>query len=395
MADIAIAGETYSPNLGDGVIAESLAFLFQQNVPAISTSLLDISGRTTWSTTPDQVASNHGLRPLRSLLSSFSPLATIVRFLRWQVVLRRRLSRRWLSALSESKTLVIGGGQLLMDNALNFPLRVSELANLAASSGIAYHFSACGVGAEWSPIALSLLKKALLGASTVTVRDTVSSQRLQSFVPGMPSPPVTTFDPAIWAAEVYGTGNNRKSDGTVGLGILGLHEVNIHAPRGSEFTQHSLLEFWAKTASLLYQRGYAPELFTNGTVSDYNLAVSVRREVKSRQSIDVALQERPMCARDLAQGISRYRAVVSPRLHGNIVALSYGIPASGISWDGKVRAFFKDIGAESLCVSMYDRDPDAVVNALGLAIQEGIDQHTLRAWKERAMENVMIVLKNS
>lgn len=43
-----IAGESYSSNLGDGVIAESLAFLFQQEDPIVENSFLDISLRQNW-----------------------------------------------------------------------------------------------------------------------------------------------------------------------------------------------------------------------------------------------------------------------------------------------------------------------------------------------------------
>jgi len=283
-----------------------------------------------------------------------------------------------------------------MDDHLNFPLKVDAVAGLARHLNLEVHFSACGVGASWSQLAQSLFKRALSDALTITVRDRSSVERLERFLPGLPASPRMTFDPAIWAAEVYGRCDEPAADQQlVGIGLLGLHEVNAYAPKNAAFNDESLARFWIEVMARLYQEGVAFEVFTNGTASDHLFAQQVCREAQKELAFEPRLSERPIRPRDLAQQISRYKAVLASRLHGGIVALSYGIPVAGLAWDDKVRSFFADTGRSELCVSIYDRNPDAVVKALLRSVQEGVDGSALGLWKDRARENAIVVLSKS
>jgi polysaccharide pyruvyl transferase WcaK-like protein len=395
MHKVVIAGETFSPNLGDGVIAESLAFLFCRASPDISVRFLDISGRTTWENTCDKHAHQNRWTLLKRKLSAVHsrPVCTFFHLLNWYVLSRRSCVRNGNKLLADSSLLVIGGGQLLMDNCLDFPLKINCAARLASAHGISVHFSACGVGKNWSPIAFRLFNNSLSDASTVTVRDSVSQEHLRRLLPRLPSSPLATFDPAIWASEVYGMRNGRKrSKPCVGLGVIAPREVNTHAPHGCKFTGQALVDFWLDIIVKLHQIGVVYEVFTNGSPSDYAFAVNVRREVEDRLSIDCPLRERPLKPRELAHRISEYQAVVASRLHANVVALSYGIPVVGLIWDDKVKAISVDAGRKNRCVSIYDRNPDAIVESLMESFDEGVDAEALRQCKERALENVEIVL---
>jgi polysaccharide pyruvyl transferase WcaK-like protein len=280
-----------------------------------------------------------------------------------------------------------------MDDGLNFPLKVNAVAGVARRRGIDLHVSACGVGARWSGMAHTLFSRTLSEARTITVRDASSLERLNRFLPGLPSPPRLTFDPAIWAAEVYGQPEGPAGDRPpFGLGLLGLHEVNSYAPPGGAFTAESLVQFWLDVLAGLRREGVAFELFTNGTDSDYLFARQVCREAQARLAFEPDLNDRPFWPRELAHQVSRYQAVLSSRLHGGIIALSYGIPAAGLAWDDKVKSFYAATGRSEFCVSIYDRNPDALVKALQLAAREGVDPGAVVRWKERALENAAVVL---
>jgi polysaccharide pyruvyl transferase WcaK-like protein len=141
---VVIAGETWSSNLGDGVIAESMQFLIQKLKPELHVSYLDISGR--------RISTPHSSES-RSFVSQFSQKIKPLNFLRiiskHQLVKSQRKSD-WHSQISNSDLVIIGGGQLLMDNNLDFPLKISTISKIAYSLGKNVHFVACGVGKKWS-----------------------------------------------------------------------------------------------------------------------------------------------------------------------------------------------------------------------------------------------------
>ena len=91
----------------------------------------------------------------------------------WYFGKRNRLGHLWREQLSRCDLVLIGGGQLLMDNDLSFPLKVAELVRIARDLDKHVAFYACGVGREWSWLGSRLFEGALLNPSVswVSVRD--------------------------------------------------------------------------------------------------------------------------------------------------------------------------------------------------------------------------------
>ena len=153
MKRIAIAGEIYSSNVGDQAIHACLVYLLKKADPSIEIIPLDISGRTGRAASTVPIRPNQRIALLQSQpgLQPFFPALNLV----YDLIQRRRRTAVWKPVLSIANLLVIGGGQLLMDNSLGFPLKLASLTKGTRSLKVPYTITACGVGKSWSPAARS------------------------------------------------------------------------------------------------------------------------------------------------------------------------------------------------------------------------------------------------
>ncbi len=379
---IVIVGEIWSPNLGDGIIADSLSFLLKQVQSDVQVSLLDISGRDSISAPP-----SGKLLPAKKLVRSKMWSRMLVNVLRWRIRERRFLPV-WSTTLSDADVVIIGGGQLLMDNALDFPVKVSAVSRLSRSLGKPTHFVSCGVGSKWSFGASRLFRKALKSSSSISVRDTLSVERLESFVPG--APVSLSSDPALWTADVYKK-NYQSGNDLVGLGIMNVDLINRHT--NLNLSVDDLVEFWVGLGSKLHTRGVNFEFFTNGSPDDYEVAQQVFHAIHDQRAIPCTLARRPTTACELALNISQYKAILASRLHAHVVATSYHIPSIALVWDDKVRTFFRDTGREDLAFDGFKLDlTDRLVSSLGDIMDEQVSQEMVEEKRSLVLEDLRHIL---
>jgi hypothetical protein len=99
---IAICGETYSANLGDGVIAESLAWLLKESDPGVSVSFIDFSGANGFST--ENLADNkreNWIRTIHLSLARFSLYRRGVILPIWYWIKGNRLRQWWREKIND------------------------------------------------------------------------------------------------------------------------------------------------------------------------------------------------------------------------------------------------------------------------------------------------------
>ncbi|MEM9388420.1 MAG: polysaccharide pyruvyl transferase family protein [Pseudomonadota bacterium] len=389
---IIIAGETYSPNIGDGVIAECLRYLFKQTVPGLRVHLLDISGRDGWpeaaAFTPTQNRRRVKLPSVRQLIGSRAVNVT-----RWTLLHGRQARARWPSQLQDAAALVIGGGLLIMDNNLGFPLKLSTLVKVAGNQNVPIHFAACGVGdnRRWSTRGQHLLHQALSSAQTVTLRDTISQQKLAELAPDVIAR--LTMDPAVFARDVFGLPKGKIASPVVGLGVMHVEKVNAYNAKKPELSPREMCDFWLELATLLLQQGIQPKLFCNGSEQDWQFAHYVARQAQQQCGLELPVAPRPTRPAQLAHTIASMRGVVVFRLHASIIATAYGIPSVGLAWDAKVPAFYAETNRDDLCFSPHECTPGGVAAALHHAMAEGIEPDALAEWKARARSSVTVPLR--
>lgn len=374
MNHVVIAGEYYSENLGDGIIGDTLGHLVSRSTvrPVLH---LDISGRTAFQ-------ESNSLAKQAIFPSFFSKMpCEELNLLKWYGRRRVNSIRSWASILDKSDTLLIGGGQLLMDNCLDFPLKIKTLVDEADKRGLDIHFVLCGVGQKWSKRARSLFRASLRKARTISVRDIQSADWLRLHDPSLEV--VVGADPANWSDEVYGLPSCGAEDSVIGLGIISPDTIRRRLVE-HQVDDAAWVAYWVELVDICLERSWTAELFTNGGWSDYNFAERVFAAMPAETRLRCRLAPRPCQPQELATIIQAYKGAVAARLHANIVSFSYRIPTVGLIWEPKVKSFYDETDRKQFALSINQLDAQQTYERLVEAITLQISTSQVQSAKIRS-----------
>ncbi|GJE62696.1 polysaccharide pyruvyl transferase family protein [Methylobacterium trifolii] len=367
---IAIFNVKYSANLGDGVIAECLEAALS-DMPGITARSLDLAGRRTY---------GEGLGASRSRI--LDRLRTLPRPLRHLVVrvllgglLRLRLIPHWRRALADCDAVIVGGGQLIADADLNFPLKLSAAAAECQRRGLPVAVFAVGVTPGWSGAGRRLLRRLFSkNVVQIAVRDERSRDHLSRLL-GWRShdglAPALCRDPGLLAAEVYPARlRTARTRPLIGIGITHPAVLRHHADAPDSLPTCDA-GWYADLILAVRRTGYDVACFTNGAAEDEVHLAAVRERLRSDApeavgTITFAAQ--PRCPADLARIVAGFDALVAHRLHAHILAYAYAIPSVGLDWDGKLGAFFASVKRERFMAT-----PGGAVGLLTAALRSGLD----------------------
>lgn len=390
MKRIAVAGEIYSANVGDRAIHGCMLYLLKMLDPTVETISIDISGRLANAGTKHRMGLKQRIALLKAVPGFQLPLL-LLNIVYQQGKILSGQSSRWRRMLETADALVIGGGQLLMDDGLNFPLKLSGLTRQAQSLDLPYHISACGVGESWSKWGRILLRKMLQSAYSITLRDQLSQNRLSYFVPDLASQ--VTADPAIWAAEVYPVELLSRTNDCIGIGIINLREANSHFPRGKQFSKSAWTDQWLGLIEVLISDNQRIELFTTGNPADHAFAVKLLDIARERGWNQVSLAPYPNTSLMLMTSLGSYSMVAAARLHAAILSNAYGISSVGLVWDQKVKAYYAETDRLDLCFDLTQLDPDEIAQACIALRGQPFPDAKIDTLKMRSLENARVILE--
>ena len=373
-------GLTYSPNLGDGIIADCLTYGLKARQPGTEVVQVDISARTSRG---EVVIRNREL--ILNILDRL-PMAIRHRLALWKLgAVIDKVEGDWRIA-AQADLAVIGGGQIFSDANLNFPVKLSRAAGVLAEAGTPTAVYAVGVSQNWSAKGTQLFR-AVLGTNLklVGIRDEGSRVAWTDQMQGGPAAEIT-LDPGLLAAACYGTSDSQPK--AVGLCITDFGLLAHHADSSVAGAGAGAVGFYVDIAASLAVLGHRTTLFCNGAAEDLALMQKVAAAPKlatllaSRQ-VTIAPNAKTPTA--LARQISEFEAVIAHRLHACIVAYSYGRPVVGLGWDQKLEAFFDMIGSQGFFSSDAALDGQTVAKLAVDALHQGLDpdlhQMTLeKAW---------------
>ncbi|SPC13933.1 polysaccharide pyruvyl transferase family protein [Cupriavidus taiwanensis] len=367
MKHVVICAVPYSDNLGDAVIAETLGHLIRQAVPDCRVSFLDIAGRTRLG---ENSLKKGRLMRLFSRLPGWArvPVLTMAIWLKY----RRQWRVRWQQQLADADVVVVGGGQLLCDVDLNFPLKLYLLARcLGKNARVA--LVSVGVAAGWSRLGRYLVSRffALAAPQYVSVRDESSRRNIVGLGAGEACDVAIIPDPAILSASLYAEhGLEKRWD--VGICVSDVESLHYNADLVSVAEQGGGLGMFVELVHKLRQGGQRVVLFTNGAEEDNLAAAAVRSRLGAdgMQGVDFMLPASPA---ELASIIAACHSMVGHRMHANIIAFSFGVPSVGIVWDTKVASFFKLSGRGDFAVRQ-NASADDVIERLACARSLGAAQ---------------------
>ena len=190
---IALLNVKYSPNLGDGLLSEcleaELARSFAGIAPGTQVFSIDLAGRRAY----PPIAPSQRARMIALLEALPGALRKHVTKLALTALVRVRLGRHVRARLAGCDAVVLGGGNLLTDADLNFPMKIAGALAQAAALHLPVAVYGVGANRQWSDEGRRLFGRALAQArlSHATVRDARSQAAWRDLlVPQGVRPPV-------------------------------------------------------------------------------------------------------------------------------------------------------------------------------------------------------------
>ena len=341
-------GEYASKNVGDGIIRLAIEKLCRDHgVPA---DFKDFSGRE--AIRPQAVAATHvPERPtfkrqlLRSSVVNYS-IAALFFMTRY-----KRIATDYRPA--DYEQVVIGGGNLLMDNYLNFPLLILRIVEQCERTGTPVKLFSVGAGKHHSAMARKIVGRILAShvVHTVICRDANSYELVKA---------AGSAESALKVKVGYDSGlyiDRSDSDtpaGTkIGLGVIAPAVLQSVTPGHPMADAVYARKWWADVIATLASH-VGPdqiEIFSNGSGPDNDFAFELWTGLHE-QFPGLTLCVDIQTPAQLIQRISAYRAVAAYRMHAAVTAMALGIPVMGFEWDPKVLQMFTYCGKPQSCVSI-------------------------------------------
>ncbi|THH35433.1 polysaccharide pyruvyl transferase family protein [Aliishimia ponticola] len=362
---IVIAAVMFSPNLGDGLIAECLTSLIREERPEAEVVWLDLAGRTEF------VEPSGGLRTRVLGLLSWLP-QSLSHPISAQLVQRQiqgRLAPNIPEALEGADLLIIGGGQLLGDANLNFPLKLAHVVAAAEARNIPVALHGVGVAAKWSDRGRSLFAKTLQSPNLkfISVRDDASAKSLARHYAALGPDPAQAIrvypDPGLCTDRLKTSTTIGLLGGgpRIGVGIVHPAALATHSSGRPVLRRRDAFRAYKEMITALTSAGAQVQLFTNGAGEDEEFLDDFILRVGVLPSTDTIARFRtPLELADFMQNID---AVASYRLHACIAANAVGTKAVGFRWDKKIDAYFQMTGQPE-CLFNAPSDSPALVDAL-------------------------------
>jgi polysaccharide pyruvyl transferase WcaK-like protein len=374
----------HGTNLGDRLIADCLERELQAQDPTIEVTHADLAGRT-------QPGTGGGRRRLAlGVLENLPrPLRRLVATVALRRLERRHLRPFWRRLLADADAVVLGGGQLLADHDLNFPIKVSAALDEASARHLPVAVYALGVACGWSTKGRTLFGEALSRSKPIfsSVRDQRSfgcwSHQLGPF---RVAPPSIVVDPAMLTVRHFPNDARNAADAPVALCITSPRALSYHD--GGHDMPAAIDDWYVALVRELAGRNHPLRIFSAGAPEDAafldRLAPRLLEATAQRCVIDAALND----TATLAKLIADCRVMIAHRLHACLPAASYGIPFIGLAWDPKMQALFEMLGVPERLVSPARSSAVEIADLVDHVIAAGVDRAVLSACVEQASQDV-------
>jgi len=383
----------YSPNLGDGVISECLENALRKRLDNIEIVNCDLAGRTEFSARRNL---------MRSIALSVLPhlphriKGVVVKHLLEDTV-RRSLMPIYKKQMDNADIAIFGGGQILADADLNFPMKVAAAAAVARENGQIIAIHGVGVGEVWSHLGGMLFREAFSGypLAWTSVRDELSMKRWRSHFAGADIPnPHLSFDPGLLAQETYGpvNGDGRagKNRPRIGLCITSPATLKLHFDGGDTLEAPVDKTFYRDTVNALAERGLEILLFTNGAADDESFLRKCfpRPFLRNFETNQISIAARSIEPANLVDTIRNCDGIIAHRLHANIIAYSYKIPHVGLGLNRKVDQFFFSAGRSNFVLGPDQLEPNLIAQKMQEALEVEIPDEAHKVLTKQIHEDL-------
>ena len=377
---IALLNVKYSPNLGDGLLSEcleaELARTFQTIAPGTQVFSIDLAGRRAYpAIAPSRRAAL--IRVLEALPARLRQLATRIAL---AALVRLRLRQHVRARLTGCDAVVLGGGNLLTDADLNFPMKIAGALSQAARLRLPVAVYGVGANRQWSEAGRRLFGRALGGAKLAhaAVRDARSQSAWRDLlVPQGVRPAALSGDPGLLASCHFPRPPLPFDAPLAGLCITAPMALRYHAT-GPGPTDGTTLDAWyAAAACALVEAGFRVALFTNGSPEDRDYLSKMGPSWILAAKGPVTLTNPFADPAEMIRFIAGCQLIVAHRMHACIAAHSFAIPTIGLRWDVKLDSFFALAGRGNYIADTASLNGPALTALARQAAAEGVDRAAL------------------
>lgn len=362
-------------NIGDSIIADTCEYLVKNIAPDIEVNRLNLF--------PDKKLYK---RLNVRYTYSYPRWKRVWKFLKYKLYSLpwSPIYKHYSQTLKGADGVVFAGGGIIKHTLEAFWNPIYTIVNYCDKHNIPVYFNAVGIeGYDSNNYFSNLLKKILNNKiiNKITTRDDIES--LNYYVNDKSKIDIVG-DPALWTKETYNINKQEKSS-TIGVGVV---RGKIFTDYGINYPEELILNSYVSLIRELENRGYKWQIFCNGIETDYDMGLKILKELGIKQN-EQNISKRPQNPLDLINLISNYKAIISARLHANIVATSLGIPTVGYVWNDKLKLFGKLIGCPNRFLNKEQfSDSTFVVDTLEEALQIGYDKAKINNLRNKTYEKL-------
>jgi polysaccharide pyruvyl transferase WcaK-like protein len=370
MSKTLFAGEYSSRNVGDGIIKLAIQTLCRDhdidadfrdfygnavtaqaltsdaNAPAASMS--DAAGGTSNANAHAGTERRMGRVKQRLLSSATVNYAIAILF---YLTRYKRIAARYDT--SKYRQVVIGGGNLLMDNFLNFPFLILRVVKECERNKVPVKLFSVGAGRKLSLPARRIIGRIVQSEAVVSVmcRDEQSCALVRAAAhPRHAHKIKSSFDSGLYLQR---SSSHAAAGPIIGLGVIAPSVLGTLAPDHPMADSSFAVAWWDSMVKSLLQHVPAQhiELISNGSTPDNDFARMLWETLSPRYpGILVCTDIRK--PEDLIQRIAGYRALAAFRMHATVTAMALQVPVMGFEWDPKVLQMFSYCGKPDACISI-------------------------------------------
>jgi polysaccharide pyruvyl transferase WcaK-like protein len=363
----------YSPNLGDGVLAECLERTLTEYGADITVETIDLAGRHAYG------AAAGGGRA--RALAALGLLPAGVRRMLVELAIGRSLQSlrdQWQARIAAADAVVIGGGNLFQDDDLNFPLKIAAVLDGVHRAGRPLAVFAVGVTRQWSVRAARLFGRLLVNkVLLVSVRDDAARENWIAHFGGGHNVEICP-DPGLLARDMLPEGRLRPASGNPLVGLCVTHPLVLRRHRSIASKDIPLMSVaeYRQLVEWLVSSGCRVMLFSNGAREDQDFLDDILRDRTCAAHLAKGVlmaAARPRTPENLVEILRQPDTVAAHRLHASVIAYSLGTPAIGLGWDGKVESFFKLTNREDFFLQGRGVTAQQTGTLILKAMDQGID----------------------
>jgi len=251
--------------------------------------------------------------------------------------------------------VVIGGGNLLMDNFLNFPLLILRIVQQCERHQVPVKLFSVGAGKRHSWLARRIMARIIQSDAVhcIVCRDG-NTYALVSAVGDEASRHkiISSFDSGLYLDRSDAL--TRRTE-IIGLGVIAPSVLRSITPEHPMADPHYALQWWDELIGELTRHMDAEhiELLSNGSNVDDEFARSVWLALSPKYP-GLAVCTFIRSPTDLIERIGGYKALAAYRMHAAVTAMALDVPVVGFEWDPKVLQMFTYCGKPDACIPLAD-----------------------------------------